>query len=89
MLKPLVYFASLAVIGGIFVVLGTTSLVAGAVGPGSVLMALGGASLIGFAGYNLLFVSDTADAVPADSVVWTAVGAAVLFALWAVVFPPV
>ena len=86
--KTLVYFASLAVIGAVFVVLGTASLVVGAVGPGSVLMALGGLSLIAYAGYTLLFASEPAETVPEDGVVWVLAAAAVLFVLWAVVFPP-
>ncbi|AXR76505.1 hypothetical protein [Natrarchaeobaculum sulfurireducens] len=89
MSKTLVYFASLAVIGAVFVVLGTASLVAGAVGPGSVLMALGGLSLIGYGGYTLIFASEPSEPVPQDGIVWTLAVAAVLFVLWAVVFPPV
>ena len=89
MSKMLAYFASLAVIGAVFVVLGTSSLVVGAVGPGSVLMALGGLSLIGYAGYTLIFASEPAETVPEDGVVWVLAAAAVLFVLWAVVFPPV
>ena len=89
MLKSLVYFVSLAVIGGAFVVLGTASLVVGAVGPGSVTMALGGLALIGYAGYTLLLAADPAEAIVDERLVWVLPVVAAALALWLVVFPPV
>ena len=88
MIRALVFYVSTAVVGAIFAVVGAVNLTGEIIGPGSVLMALGGLALLLFAAYKLLF-DDPAESAPDDSWVGTMAVAAVLLSLWAVTVSPI
>ena len=87
-LKALVFYGSLGVAGAVFAIVGGVNLTGEIVGPGSVLMSLGGLGIVLYSGYTIVR-GDPVESVPDDSwVAATAVGAALL-ALWAVTVSPV
>lgn len=88
MIRALVFYVSTAVVGAIFAAVGAVNLTGEIIGPGSVLMALGGLALVVFAAYRLL-LDDPAESAPDDSWVGTMVVAAVLLSLWAVTVSPI
>ncbi|QSG02613.1 hypothetical protein [Natranaeroarchaeum sulfidigenes] len=88
MLKPLIFYGSLSLAGAVFAFVGGVNLTGEIVGPGSVLMSLGGLGMVLYSAYTLV-LGKPAESVPEDLwVVATAVGAALL-ALWAVTVSPV
>lgn len=88
MLKPFVFYGSLIVAGTVFAFVGGVNLTGEIVGPGSVLMSLGGLGIVLYSVYTLV-LGDPAESAPEDSwIAVTAVGA-ILLALWAITVSPV
>jgi len=84
-LRAIVFYVSLIAAGAVFAFVGGVNLTGEIVGPGSVLMSLGGLGMIFYAAYGLVF----GGSVPEDSwVVATAIGAALLV-LWGITVSPV
>lgn len=87
MLKALVFYGSLVVAGAVFAVTGGLNLTGDVIGPGAVLMSIGGLSMVLYSAYTLV-LGDAAASVPGDSwVAATAVGAGLL-AVWGLTISP-
>lgn len=81
MFRAFIFYGSLATIGAVFAVVGGINLSGGVVGPGSVLLSLGGIGIVLYSMYTLVVGAPT-ESVPDDRwVIATAVGAALLV-LW-------
>lgn len=88
MLKPFVFYGSLSLAGMVFAFVGGVNLTGEIVGPGSVLMSLGGLGMILYSAYTLV-LGEPVESVPEDTWVAATAAGAALLALWAVTVSPV
>ncbi|MEM4780488.1 MAG: hypothetical protein QXG03_02840 [Halalkalicoccus sp.] len=76
--KSLLYHTSMAVCGGVFGLIGVSSLFSEGIGLGPMLMTVGGTGMVLSTVYIVVSSNDLSDSVPDGGTVWIAVAGAVL-----------